>query len=66
MIIGIIVGILITLFILTIIGIYQSLMKEIRRLQEGVVYLVRREYEFQKFEEEYEKKSRELNTVSLN
>lgn len=66
MILGIIIGILATLFILMIIGMYQTLIKEIQRLQEGVVYLVQREYEFQKSEEEYDKKVDELNKVSLN
>jgi len=65
-----ILGVAITLFILLIIGMYQDLKKEITRLQTGVVYLVKREYEFEQSEielqKEMDRKQGALNRVGVN
>lgn len=60
MILGIIIGILGTLFILSILGMYKRLKDEIKSVQVGVLYLVQREYEMQKTEEEYNKIQQEF------
>ncbi|MCZ2268210.1 MAG: hypothetical protein LC124_05085 [Ignavibacteriales bacterium] len=65
-----ILGVAVTLFILLIIGMYQDLKKEITRLQTGVVYLVKREYEFEQSEIELQKEmdrnKEALNRVGVN
>lgn len=70
MILGIIIGILATLFVLMIIGMYLEIMKQIKSLQSGVVYLVKREYELEQEEnqalQELEQVKKNLNTVYNN
>lgn len=70
MILGIVIGILATLFVLMIIGMYLEIMKQIRSLQTGVVYLVKREYELEQEEskalQELEQVKKNLNTVYNN
>lgn len=65
-----ILGVAVTLFILLIIGMYRDLKKEITRLQTGVVYLVKREYEFEQSEIELQKEmdrnKEALNRVGVN
>lgn len=64
------VGVGITLFILLIIGMYLRVMEEIKKLQTGVVYLVKREYEFEQSENEIikeaQRKQDALNTIGIN
>lgn len=63
-------GIAITVFLFLIFGMYLRLMEGIRVLQQGVLYLVQREYEFEQEEnkalEELEKQKQNLNTVYNN
>lgn len=70
MILGIIIGILATVFVLMIIGMYLEIMKQIKSLQSGVVYLVKREYEFEQSENEIlkeaQRKEEQFNRVSQN
>lgn len=70
MILGIIIGIAVTVFLFIIFGMYLNLMKGIRVLQQGVLYLVQREYEFEQEEnkalEDLEKQKQNLNTVYNN
>lgn len=70
MILGIVIGILATVFILMIIGMYIRVLDEIKKLQTGVVYLVKREYEFEQSEIEIQKEMQRnqdaLNRVNVN
>ncbi len=70
MILGIIIGVSVTLFVLLIIGMYLEIIKQIRSIQTGVAYLVQREYELQQDEEktlqELEQVKKNLNTVYNN
>ena len=62
MIIGIIIGIVVTLFITMIIGMYVNIMKVLGGLQNGLIYLIKREQELEQAEEQID----ELTKVNLN
>jgi hypothetical protein len=53
-----------------IIGMYIRILDEIKKLQTGVVYLVKREYEFEQSEieiqKEMERKQEAMNRVGIN
>lgn len=66
MILGIFIGIFSTLFILLIIGMYLEIMKQIKSLQTGMLYLVQREYELQEEEIKEMQKLEQLSKVGLN
>ncbi len=70
MILGIIIGIAVTVFLFIILWMYLKIMKGILILQQGVLYLVEREYEFEQEEnkalEDLEKSKQKLNTVYNN
>ena len=63
-------GIGITVFLFLVFGMYLRIIEEIKRIQTGVVYLVKREYEFEQSEIEIQKemnrKQEAMNRVGIN
>ena len=63
-------GIGITVFLFLVFGMYLRIIEEIKRIQTGVVYLVKREYEFEQSEieiqNEMNRKQEAMNRVGIN